>query len=361
MISDAVVGVAQCPDCGGALARTSGRVTCGGCGRVFAADGGVLDLRPLEAAREQTKYLDHALHADARHESVAPPLLGSKIRNDMLGKFLTLGPSDRAIDLGCGSGRTLAWNAASGASLTGIDIAPFFAREAVEHCDLLLGDLRRLPLRSRVFSKAWSLDVLEHLSRPALVQMLAEANRILTDDGVLFVYTHVRKNGWIAGGTRLVNRFARLCERLGLIDLRQERLRKSDHVNPLTDHGDLARVVAETGFKIERITYYTPIVGAFVENVMVRMAERLLTRRAEKRAGTTGATGATGKTRTRADEDAVRAVRAAAQAKVRKGGATYRTLVALSALMRLDLLLFGRVRSGPFFALLRKTPQPRDD
>jgi hypothetical protein len=204
-----------------------------------------------------------------------------------------------------------------------------------------------------VFSKAWSLDVLEHLSRPALVQMLAEANRILSDDGVLFVYTHVRKNGWIAGGTRLVNRFARLCERLGLIDLRQERLRKSDHVNPLTDHEDLARVVAETGFMIERITYYTPIVGAFVENVMVRMAERLLTRRAVKRAGTTGTTG------TGPDEAAVRAVRAAAQAEVRKGGATYRALVALSALMRVDLLLFGRVRSGPFFALLRKTARGR--
>jgi SAM-dependent methyltransferase len=351
MISEAVFGVVQCPDCGGAIARRDGRIACGRCGRTFAADGGVLDLRPLEAAREQTKYLDHALHADARHESVAPPLLGSKIRNDMLAKFLALGPPDRAIDLGCGSGRTLAWNAASGAALTGIDIAPFFAREAVERCDLLLGDLRRLPLRSGAFSKAWSLDVLEHLSRPALVQMLAEANRVLADGGRLFVYTHVRKNGWVAGGTRLVNRFARLCERFGLIDLRQERLRKSDHVNPLADHEDLARVVAETGFEIERITYYTPIVGAFIENIMVRMAERFLRRRAARRTGTTGATGRTGT----GDDEALRAVRTAAQAEVRRGGATYRALVALSGLMRLDLMLFGRVRSGPFFALLRKT------
>ncbi len=350
MISPAVFGVVQCPDCRGAIARSDGRIACGGCGRTFAADGGVLDLRPLEAAREQTRYLDHALHADARHESVAPPLLGSKIRNDMLGKFLALGPSDRAIDLGCGSGRTLAWNAASGAALTGIDIAPFFAREAIDRCDLLLGDLRRLPLRTGAFSKAWSLDVLEHLSRPALVQMLAEANRVLADDGVLFVYTHVRKNGWIAGGTRLVNRFARLCERVGLIDLRQERLRKSDHVNPLTDHDDLARVVAETGFAIERITYYTPIVGAFVENVMVRMAERFLTRRVRRTVDGRRTTG-----RRASEDDAVRVVRAAAQAEVRKGGATYRALVALSGLMRIDLLLFGRVRSGPFFALLRKT------
>ena len=51
-------------------------------------------------------------------------------------------------------------------------------------------------------------------------------------------------------------------------------------MNPLADHDDLARVAAECGFRIERITYYTPVVGAFVENVLVRMAEQFLARRA---------------------------------------------------------------------------------
>ena len=212
-------------------------------------------------------------------------------------------------------------------------------------CDLLLGDLRRLPIRDGAFGKAWSLDVLEHLSRPALIEMLKEANRVLSDDGALFVYTHVRKNGWPAVGVRMVNRLARTLERLGLLDLRQERLRKSDHVNPLSDHDDLARVAAESGFRIERITYYTPVVGAFVENVLARMAERFLVRRAVRQASTGAGGGHAG----------IREARTSAQARVRRRGPLYWSLMTLSTLMKVDVLLFGRVRSGPFFALLRKT------
>jgi hypothetical protein len=140
-----------------------------------------------------------------------------------------------------------------------------------------------------------------------------------------------------------VNRFARLCERLGLLDLRQERLRKSDHVNPIADHDELARVVASRGFRLERVVYYSPVVGAFVENVLVRIAERWLTKRARRSGGASEA-------------EAAREARASAQARVNRRGATYRTLVALTAVMKLDVLLFGRVRSGPFFALLRKVP-----
>ena len=264
----------------------------------------------------------------------------------MLRRFLRLGPADRAIDLGCGSGRSLAWNAGTGAHLTGIDIAPYFAAEALARCDLVLGELRQLPLRTGAFTKAWSLDVLEHLPRPALLGMLAEAHRILAPDGALFVYTHVRRNGWIAGGLRAVNRLAAWCERRGLIDLAQERLRKSDHVNPLADHDDLARVAAECGFRIERRTYYTPIIGAFIENVLARVAEHALRRRAARRLGSSSA-----------DAAAVRAARAEAKARAR-GGLTYAALRLLSAVMMLDVALFGRLQSGPFFALLRKTGSP---
>jgi SAM-dependent methyltransferase len=349
VISPALLDVVQCPDCGGRLLPQASEAGCSGCGRVFAIAGGFLDLRPRRAFEEQTKYLDKALHADARHEAIAPPLLGSRVRQTMLRRFLRPGPGDRIIDLGCGSGRTLAWNQASGAALTGIDIAPYFAPEAVATCDLLLGDLRRLPIGGGAFTKAWSLDVLEHLSRPALAEMLREANRVLANDGVLFVYTHVRKNGPLGAGVRLVNHLARGLERLGLLDLGQERLRKSDHVNPLVDHDDLARAAAECGFRIERITYYTPILGSFIENVLARMAEKFLAWRVGARTGHAAASPP-------AASNGVRQARARAQARVRRGGPLYIVLRALSAVMMLDVILFGRFRSGPFFALLRKTP-----
>jgi SAM-dependent methyltransferase len=352
MVSPSLLDLVRCPECHAALHVQEAALLCGGCGRRYprtAAD--FLDLRPEVQFSEQTKYLDEALHADARHERVSPPLLGSRIRNDMLRAFLSPQPSDVVVDLGCGSGRALLWNRDWRARTVGVDIAPYFSAEARSEIDLLLGDLRRLPFADGTFTRAFSLDVLEHLSPEALRAMLAEANRILTPGGTMFVYTHVRKNAPIAIGLRWINRLARALERIGLIDLRQERLRKSDHLNPLRDIPELGAVVAEAGFRIARIRYYTPIVGGFVENILIRMAERAMAKRAAGRLAAAGA----------ADPDAaaVRETRSAAKTRIARSPATYAALRALSFAMKLDLVLFGRIRSGPFFALLQKEPGPR--
>jgi hypothetical protein len=145
-----------------------------------------------------------------------------------------------------------------------------------------------------------------------------------------------------------VNKLAAGLERLGWLDLGQERLRKSDHLNPIADHDELRRIVGEAGFRIERITYYTPIIGAFVENVLARMAERWLVRRSRTAGPSEGGDD---------DRRAVRDARTAAQARVRRRGLTYHALVATTTVMKLDLLMLGHVRSGPFFALLRKVPK----
>jgi SAM-dependent methyltransferase len=251
------------------------------------------------------------------------------------------------VDLGCGSGRTLLWNRDWGAATVGVDISPFFSGEARRDVDLLIGDLRKLPFASGTFTKALSLDVLEHLSPEALRGMLGEASRVLTPGGALFVYSHVRKNAAIARGLRAINRLAEWLDRRGLVDLRQEHLRKSDHLNPLRDIPELEQVAHDAGFRIGRIRYYTPLVGGFVENVMMRMAERAMARRASARLrGTVGAD--------EADARGIREARTAAKARIASSPVTYAGLRALSFAMKLDLLLFGRIRSGPFFALLVK-------
>jgi SAM-dependent methyltransferase len=350
MVSATLLSLVRCPECHGDLSESAAtgerRLVCAGCGRSYRRDDDFLDLRPEVQFSEQTKYLDEALHADARHERVSPPLLGSKIRNDMLRSFLAPSPSDRVVDLGCGSGRALLWNRDWRATSIGVDIAPFFSSDARSDVDLMLGDLRMLPFASGTFTKAYSLDVLEHLSPDALRAMLAEANRVLAPGGALFVYTHVRKNAPIAAGLRWINAFARVLERRGLIDMRQERLRKSDHLNPLRDIPELEAVARDTGFRIARIRYYTPIVGGFVENILMRVAERAMARRAATRLAAAGAPDA--------DAAAIREARTTAKARIAKSPATYGLLRGLSAAMKLDLLLFGRVQSGPFFALLVK-------
>jgi hypothetical protein len=169
--------------------------------------------------------------------------------------------------------------------------------------------------------------------------MLSEANRVLADDGSLFVYTHVRKNGPLAMGVRIVNRFADGLDKIGVLDLKTERLRKSDHLNPIADHDELRSVAAAAGFDVERITYYTPIFGAFVENVLMRMGERLLARR-QAQGGQAGAD--------------VKAARAEAKSRLRRRGPLYWATRAATGVMYLDVLLWGRFKSGPFFARLRK-------
>jgi SAM-dependent methyltransferase len=346
MISERLLEIVRCPQCRHALKREAeSTFSCRGCGRNYSASSAdYLDMRPAEHFAEQTKYLDEALHADARHERVSPPLLGSKIRNDMLRQFLDLQPGDLVVDLGCGSGRAILWNRDRGATAVGIDISPFFSSDARREIDLLLGDLRRLPFADTTFTKAWSLDVLEHLSPDALRAMLTEAGRVLKPGGVMFVYTHVRKNAPIAVGLRWINALARQLERAGLIDMRVERLRKSDHLNPLRDIPELEAVVREAGFRIGKIRYYTPIVGGFVENILMRMAERAMARRASRRLPPG----------TDRDTLAIREARTVAKTRIEQSRLTYSALRALSFAMKLDLLLFGRVRSGPFFVLLVK-------
>ena len=189
--------------------------------------------------------------------------------------------------------------------------------------------------------------MLEHLSPDALRGMLAEANRVLAPGGSLFVYSHVRKNAPVAVGLRWINKLARGLERLGLIDMRQERLRKSDHLNPLADVPDLERVARECGFRIGRITFYTPIVGGFVENILMRMAEHAMAKRAARRLDP-------GRRAAGTDARAIKEARTAAKAQIARSPATYGVLRALSLAMKLDVLLFGRITSGPFFALLEK-------
>ena len=361
MISDRLLSIVRCVDCRRRLGHPepgSQVVVCGECRRRYDTSREYLDMRPLDTFAEQTRYLDEALHADARHERVSPPLLGSRIRNDMLRDFLAPGPAERVVDLGCGSGRTLLWNRDLGATMVGVDIAPFFSQEARQQVDLMLGDLRRLPFPDGTFDKAWSLDVLEHLSPEALAGMLAEASRVLKPGGALFVYTHVRKNAPIAVGLRMINRLAQFLDRRGVIDLRQEHLRKSDHLNPLRDVPHLEQVVDAAGFRIARIRFYTPIVGGFVENILVRIAERAMARRAQRqlpmaKGPTNGPTARAPGSRD-ADAVAIREVRLAAKARIAERGPTYLLLRALSFAMKLDLALFGRITSGPFFALLVK-------
>ena len=132
----------------------------------------------------------------------------------------------------------------------------------------------------------------------------------------------------------------------------------------MRDIPHLEEVAAATGFRIAKIRYYTPLVGGFVENIVIRMAERALARRAAVRLSQkTGSRKNTDEhghglhsevTEAAEADAAIREARAAAKERIATSPATYAALRGLSYAMKLDLLLFGRIRSGPFFAVLEK-------
>jgi hypothetical protein len=77
---------------------------------------------------------------------------------------------------------------------------------------------------------------------------------------------------------------------------------------------------------------------------MARRAQRAAARRADASAPVM------------TDEAALKAARSAGKERIAQSGVTRALLGALSAAMKLDLILFGHVESGPFFALLERTP-----
>jgi SAM-dependent methyltransferase len=317
-----------------------------------------LVLKPIGAFAETTKFLEESFHADGRDETVSPPLLSAGVRNAMLRKFLDMKPGDVVLDLGCGSGRFCVWSLDSGAHIVGIDTGTFFASEARASVDLLAGELRQLPFADASVTKAYTIDVLEHLSPEGLDAVLREVSRVLVPGGSLFVYTHVRQRSPLAPVLMLIGRAASAFERMGLSDLTIEKLRKTDHLNPLMGRRHLDAVAAAAGFRIARFRYYTPVLSSVAENILVPVVAHAMARRATRSDRDLGREADVGRDLSRAaptvDRNAMRAARVHAKQLVGQRGLVYRVLRLMTSMTMLDVTLLGGMRSGPFFALLVK-------
>jgi hypothetical protein len=137
-----------------------------------------------------------------------------------------------------------------------------------------------------------------------------------------------------------ISRLARAVERRGLSDLTIERLRPTDHLNPLHSREHLDRVAARSGFRVARLRYYTPILSRIAESILVPVAAHALARRRSGRATL--------------DSGGLREARLDAKLRLARRGVMFRALQVLTGIVMLDVRLLGRVRSGPFFALLVK-------
>jgi ubiquinone/menaquinone biosynthesis C-methylase UbiE len=266
------------------------------------------------------------------------PVLSAGVKARMVSRMLGLKRGEAVLDLGSGAGKFAAHFASGGASVCGIDMAPFFLKSAIDSASLVVGDLRRLPLRNGAASRAYSLDVLEHLDEAGVREVLREARRAITKDGRIFVYTHAMESSKIASFQRGVNRFAKRLGRMGLVDSDKEALRKSDHINAIRSHEHFDEIAKSAGLKVQERVYYNVFAKAVVEDLALKVVEQRSRRRS------------TGTSRSPEAKD-----KAAAGHIVGRPApsASARFLArGLTRVLMLDVALFGKVRTGPFFGVL---------
>lgn len=103
---------------------------------------------------------------------------------------LDAGPGCRALDVGCGNGKTVAALLRTGAEVTGLD----FSAAAVDLCrkrwsgaGFVVGDCTRMPFGDGAFDIVTLVHVLEHLDGEQLRQTAAETVRVLADGGRVLV------------------------------------------------------------------------------------------------------------------------------------------------------------------------------
>jgi SAM-dependent methyltransferase len=98
------------------------------------------------------------------------------------------------LDAGCGPGRDVLALTERGVEALGIDTSPAMLAEARRLTDgrvppsrFRLMDIRRLDFGPKMFAGVWSSGVLHHLREDAVRVVLAEFNRVLVLDGLLFL------------------------------------------------------------------------------------------------------------------------------------------------------------------------------
>jgi ubiquinone/menaquinone biosynthesis C-methylase UbiE len=327
--------------CGGPdkvrLRASEKSLDCPCCGACYACDAGAghVDLVPRTQQADVTQYADHEFHERIGIKD-GPPVLSARVKADMMRRMLEPSAGEAVLDLGCGAGKLALFAQQSGARVAGVDVAPFFLPRALASLDLVLGDLRRLPFRKASFSRAYTLDVLEHLDEEGVASVLLEARRTIGDSGRLFVYTHAMESSRLARFQRWVNALARRLGRWGLIDHEREALRKSDHRNAIRSHEHFDALCAAAGLVVAQRRYYNVVAKAVIEDLGLRLIEQFRRRR---RAGKPG-------------HETLEPASSASLTAAPVGRGALALAGLLTWLMKLDVVLFGGIRTGPFFGLL---------
>jgi SAM-dependent methyltransferase len=342
MFSPDLVPLLRCPADHARLELCEGALVCTRCAAAYPIRDGYAELLPRVEFEHTTQYNDAAGGMILDYREIGPPLLSAKIKNDLLNDFLGLTHDDLVLDLGCGNAKFAYWNRGRVKTLLALDLAPWFADVARAQVPLLRGDMRALPCDDATCDKIYSIDVLEHLTANDLARVLDEAHRVLKPHGQFFVFSNTRERQTLAWAMAPQRAVTNWLKSRGAVDFRRDDWRKSDHVKAIATFEELRDTFAAHGFTLKRVAFWNGVFQGWIENVIVKLGERALSSRAA------------GHDVLEQQVIARQQVRATLKSKRRTG--YYALLAALTAIMSLDLKLFGHLRAGPYFVLVEKTP-----
>jgi len=181
-----------------------------------------------------------------------------QILDRLLSNNPAIGKTRCLLNVGCGTGNLLRFFQSSGRSI-GLDVE----RKALDYCVdrglrlLVQGSAPALPFKSECFDVIMALDVLEHLDDHS--RTLSEFWRICANGGYLVVTVPAFHLLW--GDQDLISHHRR---RYTL--------------------GELRRIVEQTGFLIEKMTYFNTFLFPIIASIrLVRRLKRRIVPRASLR------------------------------------------------------------------------------
>ncbi len=360
MIPRELFRLLQCPTCGSRdLYVTDAAVHCVRCRNEYPLRDGYIDLMPRGAEFGYvSKYVaeEAAMAEELDYRDIAPPLLAAGVRQRVLRRMLRFTPQDIVLDNGCGNGRFAVWNADAVGLMVGSDPATLYGDAAVESIALAQADSRRLPFADGSFDKALSVDVLEHFPLDVIDAYLAETARVLRPGGRFAAFSNTKEMSRLQPLINASRRLGQWFVRRGVYDFEREARRKSDHVKALTTFEDVEAALQRAGMRVVEVRFWNTVITSFVEHVLMKLGEAALSRGrgSEVRGQANGERAEASKVAPGSGTQREIVARQRMRHRLTPRSPVYWALTALTLLMELDVRLFGRLRTGPYFVLAEK-------
>ena len=174
-----------------------------------------------------------------------------EVKLGLLDWFFPLRPGDRMLDVGSGSGVFAERMAQVGCEVVGVDAntaAVEYASQtfASEKLSFLHGYLDELELPAASFDGATSIEVIEHVHMPQVMDLLGELKRIVKPGGRVLLTTPNYRGVWPA--------IEWLADRMGST----AHMDADQHINRF-HRRKLVDALAEAGFELERVRTFCTV------------------------------------------------------------------------------------------------------